>query len=340
MEKCTVSDDWTYKGMKVIFMENRFLKIGILADRGSDIFEFTYKPLGIDPLLRLEKGISNPNQQFSQIRNTTTQFEDYYYGGWQEILPNSASFTYKGAILGQHGEVSLIPWKYAIVQNDATEIAVKFWTEPLRLPLRITKILRMNASDAILYIEETLENRGGVELDIMWGHHIAFGLPFLKKGATVETNATQMLAEENMPENRLVAPGPYYQFPMAVNQNGAEVNVSDISEEGQDQYSELIYLSDFKNDKAYYAIRGKESGLRFSVEWDASVFKSLWFWQERQGVQDFPWWGKTYAVALEPWTSRWTSEPEKAIKNGEWLKIQAGEKIETKLNAGIHQDLK
>ncbi|MCE7043762.1 DUF4432 family protein [Dyadobacter sp. CY312] len=339
MENCRVCDDWTYKSMKVVFMENRFLKVGILADRGSDIFEFTYKPLGIDPLLRLEKGIANPNQQFSQIRNTASQFEDYYYGGWQEILPNSPSFNYKGAVLGQHGEVSLIPWKYAIVENDDSQIAVKFWTEPLRMPLRITKTLRMNAGDPVLYIEETLENRGGVELDIMWGHHIAFGLPFLKNGAKIETNATQMMAEECMPEKRLIIPGQRFQFPMAVNKNNQEVNVSEISAEGEKQYSELIYLSDFKNETGRYSIRSNESGLRFNVEWDTEIFRSLWFWQERNGITEFPWWGKAYTVALEPWTSPWTSEPEKAIERGEWLKIRAGQKVETKLSAGICQDL-
>jgi galactose mutarotase-like enzyme len=336
MERCRISDDWTYKGMKVVFMENHFLRIGILADRGSDIFEFTYKPLGIDPLLRLEKGISNPNQHFSQIRNTSSQFEDYYYGGWQEILPNSPSFNYKGAVLGQHGEVSLIPWKYAIIENNDEEIAVKLWAEPLRLPLRITKKLRMNSNDPTLYIEETLENKGGTTLDIMWGHHIAFGLPFLKNGAKIETNAREMQAEELMPDQRLIAPGQRFEFPRAVNKNGSKVDVSLISPEDEEQYSELIYLSDFKDVKACYSIRSLESGLRFSVEWDAEIFRSLWLWQERNGIQEFPWWGKTYSVALEPWTSPWTAEPEKAIANGEWMKIKAGEKIQTKLCAGIY----
>jgi hypothetical protein len=42
---CTISDEWAYKDMKVIFLENEYLRIGILAGRGSDIFEFTYKPI-------------------------------------------------------------------------------------------------------------------------------------------------------------------------------------------------------------------------------------------------------------------------------------------------------
>ena len=50
---CKISDDWAYKGMKVIFLENECLRIGILAGRGSDIFEFKYKPFDLDFLLRL-----------------------------------------------------------------------------------------------------------------------------------------------------------------------------------------------------------------------------------------------------------------------------------------------
>ena len=68
---CSITDDWTYKGMRVIWLENDLLKIGILADRGSDIFEFKYKPLNIDLMLRLSKGITNPTQKFSQMRNTS-----------------------------------------------------------------------------------------------------------------------------------------------------------------------------------------------------------------------------------------------------------------------------
>ncbi len=62
-------------------MENEFLKIGILAGRGSDIFKFVYKPVGIDLMLKLDKDIINPAEVFSQDRSTTNQFEDYYYGG-------------------------------------------------------------------------------------------------------------------------------------------------------------------------------------------------------------------------------------------------------------------
>jgi hypothetical protein len=123
-------------GMRALYLENDLLKIGILVDRGSDIFEFRYKPKDIDFLLRLSKGIRNPQLHFSQIRNTKSQFEDYYYGGWQVCLPNSPAFNYRGAELGQHGEVSLIPWEVRIIEESAERISIHCSAQPLRIPYK------------------------------------------------------------------------------------------------------------------------------------------------------------------------------------------------------------
>src|SRR5690349_3991958 len=140
---CTISDEWTYRGMDVIWMENDDLRIGVLAGRGSDIFEFRYKPFDLDFMLRLPLEIRNPVRDFSQMRDTANQFEDYYYGGWQEILPNSPTFVYRGASLGQHGEVSLVPWQHALLESGPDRVAVKLWARPLRVPVRIEKTLSL-----------------------------------------------------------------------------------------------------------------------------------------------------------------------------------------------------
>lgn len=85
-------------------------------------------------------------------------------------------------------------------------------------------------------------------------------------------------------------------------------------------------------------IKNKKKDIGFQVTWDGDLYKCLWLWQERFATAAFPWWGQCYTIALEPWTSAWTREPENAIENSEWLKIQAGEVITTQLTAGIIQD--
>jgi hypothetical protein len=330
---CTITDDWTYKGMRVIFLENAFLRIGVLADRGSDIFEFKYKPLDLDFLLRLDKGIKNPAQDFSQMRNTNNQSEDYYYGGWQEILPNSPTLNYRGASLGLHGEVSLIPWKYAIVKESTEEVAVKFWTRPLRMPLLIEKILSIKKGDAKLTITEQLTNEGNTDLDIMWGHHIAFGLPFLKDGASIETNAATMVAEQAIDSPRRFVAGKEFAWPLAENISGAKDDASVIPSIAAAPYHDLCYLKGFGTN-AFYAIKNELANIGFRLDWNGDLFKCLWLWQERFATSDFPWWGKCYTVALEPWTSQYTQKPEEAIAKGEWLHLTAGEIITTELTAG------
>jgi len=338
-QDCSVTDDWSLKGMKVVYLENAFLRIGILADRGSDIFEFKYKPLDLDFLLRLDKGIQNPAQVFSQMRDTHNQSEDYYYGGWQEILPNSPSFNYRGASLGLHGEVSLIPWKYAIVKNTAEEVAVKFWTRPLRMPLLIEKTLSLEKNSAQLKITEQLTNESGTQLDIMWGHHIAFGLPFLNEGASIDTNAKTMEVHDDIVAPRRYKAGKTYNWPQAEDPTGKAFDASVIPDTSAPAYRDLSFLSNFDTttNKAHYTITNAQQKVGFKVNWDASLFKCLWLWQERNASQDFPWWGKCYTVALEPWTSKYTNEPDKAIQNGEWLSIKAGEVINTSLSAEAFQ---
>lgn len=334
---CTISDDWAYKNMPVVWMENDFLRIGILAGRGSDIFEFRYKPKDVDFMLRLSKGILNPNVDFSQQRGTDNQFEDYYYGGWQEILPNSPAFNYRGAALGQHGEVSLTPWKHAILENSPEKVSVKLWARPLRMPLLIEKTLTLEAGKATLFIDEKLTNESGTHLDLVWGHHIAFGLPFLKEGAKITTNARRFYAEPLMSPNRRFQPGIETDFPNALNINGLTDDVRVVDPENAPPYSDMAYFSGF-DDRAFYALKNEEKNVGFAVQWDARIFKHLWYWLERYATQDAPWWGKAYAVALEPWTNRFHPDPKKAIEAGEWLRLAAGEVVTTRLEASGFED--
>lgn len=334
--QCTISDEWSYRRMKVIWMENDFLRIGILAGRGSDIFEFRFKPKDVDFLLRLPKGILNPNEIFAQNRGTENQFEDYYYGGWQEILPNSPGFNYRGAVLGQHGEVSLIPWQYSLIDQSPEKVSVKLWTRPFRVPILVEKTLTLVANQATLFIDETVTNEAATHLDIAWGHHIAFGLPFLKEGGKIITNANRFYAEPSMPAHRRFQPGIETAYPFTPDIRGKEDDASMIPPVSAPAYSDLAYLSGF-DQEAFYALKNEEKNLGIAVTWDARIFRYLWYWTERFATQQAPWWGNAYTIALEPWTMRWQPDPEKAIQQGDWLRLEAGAVVRTSLTASAFE---
>jgi hypothetical protein len=196
----------------------------------------------------------------------------------------------------------------------------------------VEKTLTLHAGSPTLHIDDQLTNRSRTHLDLMWGHHVAFGLPFLKEGAVIETNAQSMWAEPAMPPLRRFKPGIETQWPHAQNIRGDNDDASIVPHETAPPYSDLAYLSGFEKD-AFYCIRNPETGLGFRLEWEPDTFPCLWYWTERYGMQDFPWWGECYTIGLEPWSSQWTPEPEKAIAQGEWLRLEAGETRATILRA-------
>lgn len=323
--------------MRAVILENNQLRVGILIDRGSDIFEFTYKPSQINFLLRLKKGIKNPQTDFTQIRNTKNQFEDYYYGGWQVCLPNSPAFNYRGAELGQHGEVSLIPWSFEIIELQSKIVKIRCTAEVLRLPLKMERIFILKEHSTELIIEETLTNTSSTDLDIMWGQHIAFGEEFLKDGARIYTSAASMKAEDQMPDNHMFKRGLSYAWPKAQDKLGNEVDASIILPKGNIEFSDLCYLEGFDS-KAFFAVRNQKRNVGFSLTWNGDLFSTLWYWQERNATKDFPWWGDCFTAALEPWTSPWTSDPSNAIKRKEWKKIRAEEIVSTRLVAAAFEN--
>ena len=105
---CRINTDYFYKDLRVAILENEYLKISILIDKGTDIFEFLYKPKDTDFMWLSPWGIRSPSNFVTTISSKEGNFMDYYEGGWQEIIPNfGVSVQSQGTEQGLHGEISL-----------------------------------------------------------------------------------------------------------------------------------------------------------------------------------------------------------------------------------------
>ncbi|KAA3664641.1 MAG: aldose 1-epimerase [Chloroflexi bacterium] len=320
--------------MRTVILENELLRVVVLVDKGSDIVEFRYKPLDLDFLYHAPGGIRNPNRGLPSSASNAP-FLDYYSGGWNEILPNGGPhMNYKGADLGQHGEISLLPWDYAIVADSPQKAAVRLWVRPLRIPLFLEKTLSLEPGRAVLTIEERLVNEGGEPLDLMWGHHIAFGRPFLNNETIIDTSAQRLLVHDTMNgfEPRRFQPGAESEWPYIATPDGATANASIIPAYGTTQAQEMAYMTDFQ--AGWYAITNPTQQVGFGIHFDPELFRYTWYWQQLGNVaKGFPWWGRTHAVALEPWTSFPTNGLNEAVANGTALQLQPSEEIHTRLCA-------
>ena len=327
---CRISLDYTYKGLKVGYLENEQLRVGVLLDKGADVFEFTYKPRDIDFMWQSPLALRPPFVSTSALPEGA--FHDYYYGGWQEVLPSAgwASEPYQGTYQGLHGELSLLPFEGAIAEDSPDQVSLISRVRLYRSPLALERTLSLRRNQAALFIHERLHNEGAGKFAVMWGHHPAIGEPFLDDSCIVQTPAKKVEAL-SYHENGLWEPGIEFDFPNARNRRTKQMQ--DITRVlGKDTKSVDVVF--FKNlDQGWFGLTNQRQRIGFGMAWDHDLFKYLWMWQVYGGHTDYPWYGRTYTCALEPFTSYPPAGIKKAIDNGTALMMEPGATIETKLVA-------
>lgn len=329
--------EYQYRGMRVVFLENELLRVGVLADKGTDVFEFNYKPRDMDFVWLTAGGVRNPTSFLSTSPDPLATFMDYYPGGWQEIFPNGgAPSSYLGATFGQHGEVSNLPWDYEIVEDDQNCVAVRFSVRTQKTPFSLEKELRLRSGESRLLVEETLTNESETPLHAMWGHHLAFGRPFLDEGCRIRLpeGATVMPHDApTHPEGRRIKGGKHYVWPLAEGESGEEVDLSVLPQHGT--LPEMLYLTDLSD--GLYEIENPEKGLGIRVGWDVGQMPYLWFWQEYGASDFYPWYGRHYNIGLEPFSSFPTNGLEEAVENGTAISVGAREMRRFSLQAEVFE---
>ncbi len=55
--------------------------------------------------------------------------------------------------------------------------------------------------------------------------------------------------------------------------------------------------------EGWYACIDPDTQLGFGLAWPKEIYPYLWFWLVYGKSPGYPWWDRTYCIALEPWTS-------------------------------------
>ncbi len=330
---CRISE-WTIKGYRTLVMENNFLRVSILAGKGTDIFELLYKPLDVDIMLRLPAGLRSKEEFSAPAYQPGSPILDQFFGGWFEMFPNAGfPFEHQGLNWGLHGEVTLQAWDVEIVKNTAEEIALCFLLRTLRTPFHLKKIVRMKYNQACLFFEETITNEGAQPMNTSWGQHPCFGWPFIDDSCRIYLPQCQALTlPEKMDENTRFKPGQNTPWPLLQGLDGQMIDASLVCGANA-ACQDHIYLTGY--DEGWYAITNHNLGLGFGMQFDPRLYRFLTCWQVYRGALDYPWWGGTYNIALEPQTSYPNLLPEQ-IRAGNALHFEPGQSRNTQYCAAFY----
>ncbi len=320
-----------YKGFKTIFLENEKIRIGILAEKGTDIFEFLYKPNDVDFMWRSYTGIKGTDfLPAGHMQNGN--FLDLYHGGWQELFPNGGdAVVYKGANLPMHGEIHTLPWNYQIIKNEPDEVIIKFFVRTYRTCFFIEKTLTIKSMVPALFIDETIVNESREEMDFMWGHHPAFGPPFLSEDCVIDIPDCKVLTDEIdlSPTTGRLGIAQKTDWPYTLGRDGSKIDLSIIPSIEAGSH-DRAYIHDFKD--GWYLITNTKLKTGFGIAFDPEVFKFLWFWQVYGGAVGYPWYGTSYNIAIEP-NSSYPPNLSKCINNGSSLILAPGASISSRMTA-------
>ena len=335
---CRIQDNWILKGLKTVVMENELLRITILADKGADVYEFLHKPTDTDFMWRTPLGLHNPATNTPSNTTDAGTFMDHYAGAWQEIFPSGGvENNHAGVSYGQHGEACHLPWEFNVTENTPERISCCFSLRTLRTPFLLERNLTLVKGEVKLYISETLRNLSPEAVDFMWGHHLAFGEPFLDENCRVDTGAKRIeIHDTPYSENQRFETGAQFKYPIAQDKSGQEVDIRNVPPKSA-KNMDLAYFTDL--DEPWFSLTHSKKKLGFGLRFDKQVFDSIWYWQVFGGGQGAPWYSQTYNIGLEPFTSWPGNGLADAVKRGRHRRLEGNGVIKTELIAVIYEGL-
>jgi galactose mutarotase-like enzyme len=292
-----------YRGLRSFYLENELLRVLILADKGGDIVEFVHKPTDTDFLWRSPNGVRDPRGFVATAQRPEGAFLDFYPGGWQDCLPTGGDATdFAGTRHGPHGEFCLLPWQAQLTADEPETVTLELRARGYRTPLFVTKRFTLQRGRPVLFVHERVVNEGAEAFDLVWGQHPAFGPPFLDASCVVDLPAATVHADDRQPTHRY-RPGTSA-WPLAHGRDGTLIDISKIPPPDVRTH-DTVFLTDLS--AGWYAVTNTGRSVGFGMCWPLEVYPAIWFWQSYGGAFGSPWFGRSYNIALEPWTTAATS---------------------------------
>lgn len=320
-------DDFEYRGIETVFLENKYLRIMVLPGKGGDILEFRDKRADVDVLWHADHNWQPPHERAVPAVDAT-MWHDHYPGGWQVNLP-VAGYTegFGDAPYGLHGESSLLPFDSRIERGD-DEVRLELEVDLVRYPLHVERELRLAADEPTLHIEESITNTGGRSVPYLWQHHIALGQPLVGPDARLDVPATTGIVDDYGPEreNNRLSGGETFEWPDAPATDGGTVDLTEFPPTDSTIH-DVAFARDLE--PGWFAVTNPSQDVGFGFSFPAEPFESLWYWQSFGGYRESPYYNRNYTAGLEPTTAYPSGNIPEAQQETDTLKHLDAEETET-----------
>jgi galactose mutarotase-like enzyme len=316
------------RGWETLTLENGALRVTVLPGKGADIVELARIDSGVNALFEAPWGLQPPGTP-PRDGSDGHGFLENYEGGWQSLFPSAGDpCSYGGEPIPFHGEAATLPWDVLDADADADGVQARLSVRCRRTPFTLERTLVLAAGADVLEVEETATNESSREAHLVWGHHVVVGPPFLGAGCALRAPVrTIVTIPELWEDTARLEPGQRSDWPHGRLRTGGTVDLGEVPGEEAGSHDD-VYLTDLED--GWVAVENPRQGLAFRLDFDASLFRWLISWQAYGGAHAMPL-GGSYALGIEPWTTRLPLE--QAVEAGEAIALGPGERLSTTVRA-------
>ena len=195
-----------------------------------------------------------------------------------------------------------------------------------RLPFYFEKRLTLRTGSPMLEVDEFLVNEGRETVPCVWGEHIALGAPTLSGDSVIDLPGGTLINHPDIGDpNARLKPDFRGPWPWTEDRDGNRVDLSKVPPPSIEAY-DMSYVTDMP--EGWYGLTNLSTGVGVGVVFPKDVFEYLWYWQSLGGGYGYPWYGRTYNVGLEPFTSFANDGLGSAIENGTALNMEPGQRVD------------
>lgn len=286
------------KGTILIALENDFIRVEVAPEIGGKITSIFNKTLCYEFLW------SNPGIGLEK-KPPGTDYDENFWGGIDELLPNDIPESIDGISYPDHGEL----WTTALNYQTSKDEIHMSGLLPLS-SLHYQKNVRLHESRPEIELSYRIKNTSDQTRHFLWKLHAALNI---REGDQLKSDAK--IARIVSPDSSRFAREAPFQWP-TIEGNDASMVPS------KDGTMDFFYLYDIN--QGYMAMISEAAQRLFAYHYDPSVFPYQWY---------FASYGKFfnhYTSILEPATAMPVSVNE-AAQLGQCSVLKPGEEIATRV---------
>jgi hypothetical protein len=317
MSDVRVNYDWSYRGLKVVTMENRYLKIVILPEAGAKIWQITYKPLDAELLW------NNPRIAPSRV-SINSHYDDVWSGGWDELFPNDEIAVIEGESYPDHGELWTGQWAAEIFENtDEVGVNLRYVT-PISA-IEVEKTIRLRRDRVRIDFHHRFVNRGRTRFPFLWKLHPAMAVSPQHR---IDFPSIRVRLEPAFPGTLAGAP-EVSDWPIIRTASG-DVDLRHVCpEEARQLY--FLYGTDMQGN--WCALTNSATRLATALQFNPSIFTCCWLFASYGG------WRNLNVAVLEPCTG-YPLNFEAMKASGRHRSLAPGEILETDVRFIVQEGLR